>query len=46
MVKATLMQVKNFFEETSVPQFMKEWKELDKDEQEWFKEAVGEQVTE
>lgn len=43
-MKATMIEVKNFFEEDNTAQFLKEWKELSKDDQEEFKTLVGEAI--
>lgn len=44
MAKATAKEVMDYFEESNLTQFMAEWKALSKEEQDWFKEAVGEVI--
>lgn len=41
MVLATAGEIKNYFEEKDASKFMREWKELSEEEQNWFREAVG-----
>ena len=44
MNKATVKQVKDYFDIKSTPEFMIHWKTLSTDEQDFFKVEVGKQV--
>ncbi len=44
MAQATLVEIRDFFEATS-SEFTAEWKELDEEDRNYFKTAVGAELT-